>query len=131
MFSKQTKQISLSQKIKTIGLLLCLCFVIVGTCPIQKLILQISFVELEASKQSKTSRTETNVSCTYNEQVFEVPVVQFIGVKLAHIPFTTLFNNLGALRGGYSITETSVLSKNKEPIYSSVSIYLKNQVFII
>lgn len=132
MFSNQTKQISLSQKIKSIALLLSLCFVIVGTCPIQKYILQTFSTEVEVSKQAKSSKGETKVSCTSSEQVFEAPVVETTEMRnLQSSLINSSFDGFIVQLERFQNTKIAGFSTKTEPLYSSIPIHLKNQVFII
>lgn len=132
MFSKPTKQISLAQKIKGIALLLSFCFVIVGTCPIQKYILQVFSSEVEVPKQAKTSKEKTRVNCANSEQVFEVPteaVREMINLQFPLI--TSSFGCFLSELNSFQSTNKAVFSNRTEPLYSSIPIHLKNQIFII
>lgn len=123
---------SMYSKIKASVLLLCLGFVILGTCPIQKLLLSAFPVKVETSAQTNASKTpsKNQVTCSYGEEIVKAPLIEPTKKSNNNALDFVLLNTL-ALFIPLSGNSSAPIVKRKNALASPVPLFLKNQVFII
>lgn len=124
---------SMCSKIKASILLLCLGFMILGTCPIQKLLLSASPIKIETSTQTKASKTPDKIqlSCSYGEEIVKAPLIELTKKSNNNALYFVLLSTLAALSTSFAGKRSMSFVKRKNDIASPIPLYLKNQVFII
>lgn len=123
-----------SPKLKAALLLLSLCLMMVGTCPIQKLLSSTFSVKVDESKQPgipSVSVTNT-LKCAYYKEMIQVPLVELSTRNGASdvVPFLLLpayVDSLTSFEPGVWMYNGKV----KDPTVSSVPLFLRHQVFRI
>lgn len=124
---------SMYSKIKASVLLMCLGFMILGTCPIQKLLLSASPIKIETSTQTKASKTPAKIqlSCSYGEEIVKAPLIELTKKSNNNALYFVLLSTLAALSTSFAGKRSMSFVKRKNDIASPIPLYLKNQVFII
>lgn len=122
---------SIYHKIKASVLLICLGFVILGTCPIQKFILSASPVEVETSTQTSISSTVVNTTCSSSEEIVKAPLVDLTKKSNNNALYFILLSTLAYLFTSFLSSRYISVVNSKIFLVSPISLFLKNQVFRI
>lgn len=124
---------SIYSKIKASVLLLCLGFMMLGTCPIQKLLLSVSPVKMETSTQTNASKVsvKNQLTCSYGEEIVKAPLIELTKKSNNNALYFVLLSTLAALFTSFTGNRSVSFVKRSNAIVSPVPLYLKNQVFII
>lgn len=124
---------SIYHKIKASVLLLCLGFMILGTCPIQKILLNASSVKTQTSDRKSVSKIvlSNQLSCSYGEEIVKAPLIELTKKSKNNALYFVLLGTLVYLFTSFVANGTIPFVKKKNTLGSSVPLFLRNQVFII
>lgn len=120
-------------KLKAAALLLSLCLMMVGSCPIQKYLAGAFSIEVEDSKQPAVRQVVKNsVSCTNNKEVIYAPLAEASKTTSASGALFFLFLGTSIYSLIRFLTkEWGKGVKEKDPILTAVPLFVRNQVFRI
>lgn len=122
------------QTLKASVLLLCLGLLIVGTCPIQKLLLSAASIPIEApsSKPTKsTTLTNSHLTCSLYEEMVKAPLVELTKKSNNIALYFVLLSTVPFLLSSFGRKRSSLPIKGRISMVSPIPLFLKNQVFII
>lgn len=125
---------SIYSKIKASVLLLCLGFMIMGTCPIQKLLLSASPVKVETSSQSSASKilVKNQLICSYSEEIVKAPLIGLTKKSdNNNALYFILLSTLAYLFTTFISSKSVPIAKGEVSFSSPIPLFLRNQVFII
>lgn len=124
---------SIFHKIKASVLLICLGFVILGTCPIQKFLLNASSVKTQTSDQTGVSEiiVSNQLSCSYGEEIVKAPLIELTKKSNNNALYFVLLSALVYLFTSFVANGSIPFVKRKNALGSPIPLFLRNQVFII
>lgn len=124
---------SIYHKIKASVLLLCLGFMILSTCPIQKILLNASPVKTQTSDQKSVSKivVSNQLSCSYGEEIVKAPLIEITKKSNNSALYFVLLSALTYLFTSFVANGSIPFVKRRNALGSPVPLFLRNQVFII
>ena len=124
---------SIYHKIKASVLLLCLGFMILGTCPIQKILLNASPIKTHTSDQKSVSKivVSNQLSCSYGEEIVKAPLIEITKKSNNSALYFVLLSALACLFTSFVANGSIPFVKRRNALGSPVPLFLRNQVFII
>lgn len=125
------KHPSIYRKIKASVLLLCLGLVILGTCPIKKILLGVSSIKIESSTQSSIFTEKNNLICSYSDEMVKAPLVELTKKSNNNAFYLILSSALVSLFTFFVRNESIPSVKRRLSLVSPVPLFLRNQVFIL
>lgn len=127
------KTSSIYHRIKALILFLCLAFMILGTCPIQKFLLSATSLKVKTSTKKSVSPplVKDNLTCSYSEEIVKAPLVELTKKSNDNASLFILLNTLAYLFTCFVRKRSIPFVKRRVFFGSSVPLFLRNQVFII
>lgn len=124
---------SIYHRMKASVLLLCLGFMLVGTCPIQKILLSNSPVKAEASTQATMSKAgvKNQLTCSYGEEVIKAPLVDLTKKSNNNPLYFILLSTIAYLFTSFLSNRSISIVNRRFSLVSPVPLFLRNQVFRI
>lgn len=124
---------SIHSKTKASVLLLCLGFMILSTCPIQKFLLSASPVKSENSTQTNASKAtaKNQLTCSHGEEIVKAPLIELTKKSHNKALYFVLLSTFTALFSPFLRNRSVPFVKRDSALVSPVPLFIKNQVFII
>lgn len=106
---------------------------ILGTCPIQKLLLSASPVQIETAEKNGVPKTpvKNQLVCSYGEELVKAPLIALTKKSDNNALYFILVSTFVFLLTPFVGNGSIPFVKRKNPFGTPVPLFLKNQVFII